>query len=270
MTTFRLPADLEQFLREKRELVYNPADCEVGKVSLEWIEDLELSTAYVDLEESPLEDTDPNAGKDGHYEVPCVSLVFDCEHHLPWGVLCWFPDQEQYGTVESDHNDVFLFGPQVGWGEILRDPVRWLNYQWREEDRRYFSPHPRYPFIEANSDPAKADLAAGLREARARYDRMKQKYLKRGIEGETEQLGYLRSEIEAVESAMRRPKAGPPRSTPRSEAPSPATNFGTLLEQTLAELESAVQAAPKEKQAAFEEQLRLFRGQIEAFKQKHQ
>jgi hypothetical protein len=270
MSTLRLPPDLERFLREKQELVYDPADCEVGKVSLEWIEDLELSTAHVDLEESPLAETDPNAGKSGQYEIPCVSLLFDCQNYYPWGVLCWFPNEKQYGTVDSDHNDVFLFGPQVGWADILRDPVRWLNYQWREKDRRYFSPHPHYPFVEGNSDFGGAGSAAALRDAKDRYDRMKKKYLRRGIEGETEQLSNIRSVIEALEFTMSLPKAEPRRSKPEPETYSPASDLSAILEQSFAKLEAAMQAAPKEQQAAFEEKLRLLRGQIQAFKQKHQ
>jgi hypothetical protein len=39
MSPLQLPLDLERFLREKQDLVYDPGDCEVGKVSLEWLED---------------------------------------------------------------------------------------------------------------------------------------------------------------------------------------------------------------------------------------
>jgi hypothetical protein len=98
---------------------------------------------------------------------------------------------------------------------------------------------------------------------------MKQKYLKRGIPAETEQLGYLRSEIEALESATSLPKPEPTRtrSTPDSATTS---DLGAILEQTIAKLEAAMLAAPKEQRPDFEGKLRLLRGQVQAFRHKAQ
>lgn len=270
MEHFRLPEELQQFLREKNPLTYAPKNCEVGKVSLEWLEDLELSMAWVDSEESPLAETDPHAGEPGHYEVPCVSLLFDCQNYEPWGVLCWFPKEQQFGTVDSDHNDVFLFGPEVGWKDIVRDPVRWLNYQWEEEDRKYFVPFPQYPFIADQKDAPTEDPQTALNEARAQYQRVKEKFRKRGVKGKPEQLLNLEDEIEALEAVAQLPQPPSPSSRPSSPVVTgPAPDLSAVHEQTLAQLEGALRTAPQAQQAALEMQLQALRQQVAAFKQKH-
>ncbi len=274
MSTIQLPPDLEQFLREQKQLHYEPIKCEVGKVSLEWLEDLEVTSALVDLEESPLAEADPNTGKQGHYEIPCVSLLFDCQHYYPWGVLCWFPNEQQFGTVDIDHADIFMFGAEVKWSNIVSDPVRWLNYQWREKERCYFTPYPRYPFIETKNLSQQNDTDTALREARVRYELMKQKYVKRGVSGETEQLGYICAEIKAIEFTRNLPQPEVSKPAPQSAAlESPQeinfSDLGAILEQALEKAESARSAAPPAQQELIDAKLKALRAQVEAFKQKN-
>ena len=124
-----IPHDLADFLHAGKQLEYNAALCEAGKVVLKSLDELFVSDVYVDSEESPLHDSDPSADVKGYYAVPAVSLVAECEGYDPEGILIWLPDYSLYGTWDSDHWDVLVF-PNVTWSDVVDNPVAFLNAQW--------------------------------------------------------------------------------------------------------------------------------------------
>jgi hypothetical protein len=144
--TTSIPDDLREFLTRKKQLRYNLRLCETGKVTLKRLEDLRLDSIYIDSEGSPHSELDPNKGREGYYAVPAVSLIAKCQHYDPDGILVWLPDQSCYGTWDNDHWDVLIF-PKVSWTEIVKDPVPFINAQWKRGVAcEYLTPWERYEF----------------------------------------------------------------------------------------------------------------------------
>ena len=143
----RLPQDLVTFLRGKRELVYEPEHCECGAVKLVALEEITLSAFYVDSENAPWVNQDPHAGKYGYYSVPGVNLVVACDGYDPDGILIWLPDVELFGTWDCDHWNLLIF-PSATWADIVADPVKYLNAQWRLQENitEFLIPTQRFSF----------------------------------------------------------------------------------------------------------------------------
>jgi hypothetical protein len=143
-----LPHDLQEFLGKKKKLEYDVEECVAGKIALKRLDKLCIEPIYVDSENSPLEELDPNAGKRGYYAIPAVSLLSKCQGFDPEGILVWLPDQLSYGTWDNDHWDVLVF-PDVTWTDIVRDPVPFINAQWKHGvPLEYLAPWDRYQFKE--------------------------------------------------------------------------------------------------------------------------
>ena len=141
-----IPNDLWEFLVAGKQLDYSVELCEAGKVVLQAPGRLTVEPVFIDSEGSPLDSVDPNAGVKGYYAVPAISLLASCENFDPEGILIWLPDQSCYGTWDCDHWDVFTFG-SVTWMEIVRDPVPFINAQWKHEiECEYLIPWDRYEF----------------------------------------------------------------------------------------------------------------------------
>lgn len=273
MQELNLPSDLVIFLRGRRELVYPAADCEVGAVVLEWLEDLELSKAEVHVDDEEMFADDPHFGEAGHYVIPCVSLLLDCAGYLPWGILCWFPTERQFGTVDSDHGKVVLFGPEIGWSEIVHEPARWLSLQWSETAPECIRPRGGYPFVPVTQDREGLDQA--LEATRARLAALEAKCRRRGIVDETNHAGFIRGEIEALESlllqkaASVRPAGGIQAATApeyrdehESAAEAVPEGFAALLRQQLLVLEEMVAKAPVAQQEQVRAQMDAIRKQV--------
>ncbi len=141
------PKDLVEFLKNGKQLNYDPDECEPGQITLLPFEELSLGEVYIDSEGAPFVDKDPHAEEKGYYSVPAVNLVADCDGYDPKGILIWLPDQRKFGTWDNDHWDV-LFFPNVTWSDIVSDPVRYVNAQWepKEVECDYLQPFPKYPF----------------------------------------------------------------------------------------------------------------------------
>ena len=141
-----VPDDLRNFLQLGQQLTYDPKQCEAGSLTLKRLPDLLIEEVYIDSENSPLQESDPNAGREGYYSIPAVSLIDSCEGYDPEGILVWLPDQRCYGTWDNDHWDVLIF-PDLTWTDIVADPVPFINAQWRGEvNFEYLKPWPRYEF----------------------------------------------------------------------------------------------------------------------------
>ncbi len=273
MQDFNLPSDLVTFLRGRWELEYPTADCEVGTVMLEWLEDLELSTAEVHIDDDQVFGDDPHFGDAGHYVLPCVSLLLDCEGYLPWGVLCWFPTERQFGTVDSDHGKVVLFGPDIGWSEICRDPARWLSLQWSNTDLGCFQPHGRYPFVAVTSECE--SLEQTLQAARARLAAVEAKCRRRGLSHETNYAAFIRSEIRAVKSRIEQTASlklplGARKTQRATENPEPVgvdsgsvpESFAALLKEQLLVLEELFAKAPVAQREQLQIKMEAVRKQV--------
>ncbi len=141
-----LPPDLREYLTRENHLEYDAEDCEAGRITLKRLRSLRIKDIYVDSENSPLEESDPNAGKRGYYAISAVSLLASCEGYDPEGILVWLPDQSTFGTWDNDHWDVLVF-PNVSWTDIVKDPVPFINAQWRHGvPFEYLVPWPKYEF----------------------------------------------------------------------------------------------------------------------------
>ena len=125
---FELPADAVAALRSGFQFEYDPASCEPGRVGLTTFDELSASVVWVGTDA----DGDPNAGIEGYYLVPAVSLTRECEAYEPEFILLWLPNEKQFGTWDSDHWGLTVF-PDVGWPEIAANPAAYLSAQWDPE-----------------------------------------------------------------------------------------------------------------------------------------
>lgn len=126
-----IPEDLLEFLSQGRQLEYPEHLCDAGRVVLvsaaALAEEYVCFSGYVAGDEEP----DPNDGGSGTYEAPCVNLVYDCDDYSPDFLLCWYPSLDAYGSYDPSHETGILF-PNVTWGDIVADPVRYLNASWQD------------------------------------------------------------------------------------------------------------------------------------------
>ena len=144
-----LPEDLIQFLKAGKQFDFGEDESEAGQVTLHRLEDLQLATVLVDSEEAPFQKEDPNAGRDGAYEVPAVSLSAECDGFDPEFILLWLPEEGLFGSWDSDHYDLYVF-LNATWNDIVANPIPYLDAQWdlNRQVGEYFKPFPKYPFKE--------------------------------------------------------------------------------------------------------------------------
>lgn len=148
MTKLRLPDDFVAFLRSRKTLQYDQESVEPGHVGLAPLSELKLGAVWINSDGSPFEDDDPQAGEDGYYEVPAVSLTNECESYEPEFILLWLPNEQLFGSWDCDHWDLFVFRDTT-WADIIADPARYLDVQWSDTEREisdYFKPFPKYGF----------------------------------------------------------------------------------------------------------------------------
>ncbi len=151
MSAFELPQDLTQFLVSGRQLEYAPTTCEAGQVRLHALSELRVRTFGAHCGGTPFE-TDAPTPDDGRvYRVPGVDLVAACTgDYEPEGLLIWFPGERSFGVWDSSHDYVLVFGSDVSWSDIAKNPARFINAQWAFEDldrapAKYLQPWKNYP-----------------------------------------------------------------------------------------------------------------------------
>ena len=122
-----LPQQLKDHLRENGQLVYDHGSCECGKVVLKSLDELQESVVWLDA----------SYKCDRQYiEIPCISLIRECDGYDPEGILIWLPNERVFGTWDCDHWSLKVF-PKVTWANILLAPAKYLNAQWYDYDNTY-------------------------------------------------------------------------------------------------------------------------------------
>jgi len=145
MSNLALPDDQVAFLKEGRQLEYDPATCEIGRVSLLPLDQLKVELFGVSMQNSSLEKEDPFAGVGGCYLVDGVSLLAACKGYDPEGMLLWLPWERRYGTWDSNHLGIHVFPPETTWLDIAADLPKYVNRQWGNWTREQtLVPWPRY------------------------------------------------------------------------------------------------------------------------------
>lgn len=149
-TDMNIPKDLEEFLRQSKELEYDGETCEAGTVKLKKLEDLKVENIKISTKHVPRisERDDPNKNKGGTYAIPAVSLVAECENYDPDFVLLWLPEERKYGALSGAHADELLVFSSATWGDIAGNPVKYINAQWKGDysAAEDFNPWQKYPF----------------------------------------------------------------------------------------------------------------------------
>ena len=141
-----LPKELRTFLKQGRQLSYDPKGCECGRVTLLPLPQLRLEQLPIVVDEIQHVWGDPHPIK-GHYRVPAVNLVATCEFYDPHGNLIWVPAERLFGCWDSDHSVMQVF-PGASWKQIVQEPVRYLTAQWRMDasTSKFLIPWPKYPW----------------------------------------------------------------------------------------------------------------------------
>ena len=131
------------FLRAGRQLDYDFSLAEPGEVKLKGLDALELGEVWIGTDII----RDPHFDEYGYYAVPAVSLTGACKAYDPEFILLWLPREQQFGTWDSDHWVLTVFG-QTTWTNIVDDPFDYINAQWHPavQTGRRFIPWPKYPF----------------------------------------------------------------------------------------------------------------------------
>ncbi len=131
MAELNLPEDLVTFLREGRQLEYDPATCEAGGVTLRSLETLKIQLFPMDTQSTEVAEKDPRGGEGGCYLVEAVDLIGACTgDYEPEGLLLWLPRDKRFGTWDSSHTVIRAFGPSVTWSKIVQKPAQHINSQW--------------------------------------------------------------------------------------------------------------------------------------------
>ena len=107
MAPLDLPGDYLEFLATGRQLDFDPEESDTGWVKLLPLEKLhrELFPVYVcDEYREHIEIADPHRGENGYYLVDGVSLVGECEHYDPCGILMWLPVERCFGAWDQEHS----------------------------------------------------------------------------------------------------------------------------------------------------------------------
>jgi hypothetical protein len=141
-----LPDNFRKFVEEGRQLLYNPSDCECGTLILLPLDRLRLEDFPILTSEIQHVWGDPRQGE-GYYLVPAVNLVEKCEAYEPFGNLIWIPPEGLFGSWDLDHYIMQVF-PKATWEDIVVNPVRYINAQWRLDasTSKWLIPWPKYPW----------------------------------------------------------------------------------------------------------------------------
>jgi hypothetical protein len=130
MLLLALPDDLAAFLKEGRQLEYDPETCEAGLVELLSLDQLKLELFAESTQSSSIEAADPHFGEGGCYLVPGVNLVAACDGYEPAGILLWLPTEGRYAVWDSSHLGIRVFPVATTWQDIVKDPAEHINAQW--------------------------------------------------------------------------------------------------------------------------------------------
>jgi len=143
MSTFKLPDDAVEFLRAGRQLTYDHRRIEAGEVKLKRLDELSQGEVWIGTNM----EGDPNAGRDGYYAVPAVSLTRECKAYSPEFILLWLPQDQLFGAWDCDHWVLTVFR-EASWSDIVANPAPYINAQWDCEDTLgiKFVPWPKYKF----------------------------------------------------------------------------------------------------------------------------
>lgn len=143
MNTFDLPEETIEFLRQGRQLAYDPARIEAGEVKLKRLDELAEEEVWIHTDM----DGDPHAGEDGYYAIPAVSLTGECRDYDPDFILLWLPREKLFGTWDNDHWVLKVFR-EANWANIVASPAQYINSQWDADDKvgSQFVPWPMYEF----------------------------------------------------------------------------------------------------------------------------
>src|SRR5262249_5366689 len=134
-----------------KQLEYDAASCEAGKVTLLSRQRLCIRTFGARCGGTAHEADDPKAGPGG-YRVPGVDLVAACTgDYEPERLRVGVAGENSYGVWDSYHEYVLIFGPEVTWADIVASPAEYINAQWAFEDlaqapAQFLVPWPKYPF----------------------------------------------------------------------------------------------------------------------------
>src|SRR5262245_15926586 len=137
-----LPRDLAAFLRQGRQLDYDPRGCSAGRVTLLPLDALRLHLFPMDCQSMPVADDDPNRRSLGCYLVPGVSLLATASGYEPDGLLLWLPLERRYGTWDSSHDGLSLYPRQLKWADYVADPKKHINACWHSWDGMMTCPRP--------------------------------------------------------------------------------------------------------------------------------
>ena len=174
-----LPADLVASLQQGKQPEYDPAKCEAGAVTFLPLDRLKVEFFPMD----PHGADDPHADENGSYLVTGVSLLASCDGYDPIGLLLWLPLDGRYGTWDGEHGSLRVFGNEVDWSAIEKDPPHYLNSQWEFEGSApvaSLKPWGRHPY---NAE----QLSHPLPDIPEWYEA---KWLRRGVHQNGVQLRY--------------------------------------------------------------------------------
>ena len=137
---FVIPSELSDFLSEgelELDFEYSDLPQQVQRVTFVPIERLRISKFVLSTSEYYSNYNEPGEDPNAFYELEGVDLLAKIKGYRSEGVLVWFPEFQQFGCHDSDHEIMRLFGSEIGWNEIRNDLARYVNCLL------YTSPSPR-------------------------------------------------------------------------------------------------------------------------------
>jgi membrane protease YdiL (CAAX protease family) len=113
-----LPDDLVAFLESKRDLDYDPTQCEIGVFTFRTLDEVGEIDLAVDAEDHQ-----------SNCIIRALDLVKTCEVYDPRGMFVYIPSLRKYGSYDSE-NRVLITYRGMSWTNFSSDPARYINAAW--------------------------------------------------------------------------------------------------------------------------------------------
>ncbi len=126
LQSYELPRSCEAFVAAGKQLEYDAAECECGRVRLATPDEIYCDTLTCDYE---LSCGIFRKSKWFRGHVLAVNLIAEAESYSPEFILCWLPALRLFATADIEHNQVTVF-PGRSWEDIVGDPALYLSSQW--------------------------------------------------------------------------------------------------------------------------------------------
>jgi len=129
-----IPDGLVQFLQKHSREKIECDEATKGNVEISWFstfspEELRITAFEIDTYEYHLNYGEPGQDPELRYGVTGIDLINGCEGYDPEGILIYFPQFSEFGSLDCDHAIIIMY-PDASWETIRDNLFNYVNAQW--------------------------------------------------------------------------------------------------------------------------------------------